>query len=142
MEQQTYANHIRKHPLFHYVLVPVTLLLVAASLVNLVYAFSLTAIVLVITSISLHLVLFIARDYAKKNQDRIILNEMRMRYYLLTGHSFQTMEQYLSISQIAALRFAEDTELLEWLKSEKAFNMEPDAIKQSIQSWKPDHLRV
>ncbi|HNO98801.1 MAG TPA: DUF6526 family protein [Ferruginibacter sp.] len=142
METQQFSNHVKKHPLFHQFIVPVSLLLVAASLTNIVLAFSLQALILLITTILLHLIAFIARDYAKKNQDRIIRAEMRLRYYLLTGESFERKEQQLSNGQVAALRFAEDEELLSLLEDQRTYARTPTEIKTHIKNWKPDHMRV
>ena len=142
METQQFSNHVKKHPLFHHFIVPVSLLLVAASLTNIVLAFSLQALILFITTILLHLIAFIARDYAKKNQDRIIRAEMRLRYYLLTGESFERKEQQLSNGQVAALRFAEDEELLSLLEDQRTYARTPTEIKTHIKNWKPDHMRV
>ena len=142
METQQFSNHVKKHPLFHQFIVPVSLLLVAASLTNAILAFSLQALIMLITTILLHLIAFIARDYAKKNQDRIIRAEMRLRYYLLTGESFEGKEQQLSNGQIAALRFAEDAELLSLLENRQTYARTPTEIKTHIKNWKPDHMRV
>lgn len=142
MQQQNYNNHIKKHPLFHYFLVPVSLLLVPAAAINLIISFSVTAVILLLLTVLLHLVIFITRDYAKKNQDRIIRTEMRLRYYLLTGKSFEPFEKQLSFGQVAALRFASDEELLQLLKDTKTFAASSDEIKKQIKNWQPDHMRV
>jgi hypothetical protein len=50
--------------------------------------------------------------YALTLQNRIILNEMRIRYFHLTGKTFDEKEQNLKLGQIIALRFASDEEIL------------------------------
>ena len=56
METQQFSNHVKKHPLFHQFIVPVSLLLVAASLTNAILAFSLQALIMLVTTILLHLI--------------------------------------------------------------------------------------
>jgi len=142
MKAQNVNNHKKAHPLFHFFIMPVLLLLVAASLVNVFISGSLMSVIHSVATILLYLIAFITRVYATKNQDRIIRLEMRLRYYQLTGELFDKMEQQLSISQIAALRFADDDELLSLLNNSQTFEIGPKEIKYRIQHWKPDHLRV
>lgn len=142
MQTQNFSNHIKKHPLFHYFLLPVSLVMVLAAIANLILSFSLVSIIILILTILLHLVIFITRDYAKKNQDRIIRVEMRLRYYLLTGKSFDRYEKVLSFSQLAALRFASDEELLYLLNDAQLIDTSSTDIKKQIKNWQPDYMRV
>ena len=142
MKEQHYHNHIQKHPLFHYFLLPVSLLLIVAAVVELFRNFSITGILLLLLAVLMHLAIFITRDYAKKNQDRIIRAEMRLRHYRLTGTDFEKIEATLSTAQIAALRFAPDQELANLLQQTQDAKLSPGAIKKQIQQWKPDHMRV
>lgn len=142
MQTQNLSNHVKTHPLFHYFIVPVSLLLVATSLLNIFLAFSLAAIIIFVATVLLHLIAFIARSYAKKNQDRIIRTEMRLRYYLLTGKSFESIEQKLSFSLLTALRFAPDDELIGLLSNPAIDKMTAAEIKQQIKNWNPDYMRV
>ena len=142
MQEQNFRNHIKKHSLFHYFLIPVTLLLVLLAAINLVFSFDLTAIINLVMAVALHLVVFITRDYAKKNQDRVIRAEMRLRYFILSGESFERTEEQLSFSQLAALRFAQDDQLLQLLNDSNTFHLSADEIKKQIINWKPDYMRV
>jgi hypothetical protein len=142
MKAQNYSNHVRIHPLFHYVGLPISLLMIPVSVINLVIDFSFGSIILVMTSLLLHLLTFLTRSYAKKNQDRIILSEMRLRYYLLTGDSFSKLESRLTFGQIAALRFASDEELVSMAKDAASLGLSSESIKKNIQYWNPDNMRV
>lgn len=142
MQHQNFSNHIRKHPLYHYVLVPVSLVLIPVALINVYFHLDFTSILLLIVSILLHLTVFVTRFYAKKNQNRIIRLELRLRYYLLTGKSFELLEDKLSFSQLAALRFAPDHELLDLLADAETLNLQGVQIKRNIKQWKPDLMRV
>ncbi len=142
METQSFSNHVRVHPLYHYVAVPVSLALVPAALVNLVLNVSLASVILVVAMVMLHLAIFLARDYAKKNQDRIIRTELRLRYHFLTQKRLEEIEHHFSFAQLFALRFASDEELLELVNNPETKSKTPEQIKRSIIQWNADLMRV
>lgn len=84
----------------------------------------------------------IARMYALTLQNRIIINEMRNRYFHLTGKTFEEKEQNLRLGQIIALRFASDEELLELMDRAIAEKLKAKEIKQQIKNWRGDYIRV
>jgi hypothetical protein len=67
---------------------------------------------------------------------------MRLRYYQLTQHRLEEIEPRLSFSQLAALRFASDSELPGLVQKTLDENLSPSAIKRSIINWVPDTMRV
>jgi hypothetical protein len=142
MESQSFSNHVRVHPVYHYFTVPVSLGLVLAALVNLILYFSLGSAILFISMVVLHLAIFLGRDYAKKNQDRIIRAELRLRYFQLTGQRLEEMENHLAIGQLLALRFASDAELVEFIQNPETQKKSPEAIKHQIIQWNADWMRV
>jgi hypothetical protein len=142
METQSFSNHVRVHPVYHYVAVPVSLALVLMALLNLILYFSLSASILFISMIVLHLAIFLARDYAKKNQDRIIRTELRQRYFQLTGKRLEEIENHFAIGQLLALRFASDGELVELIQNPETPKKKPEAIKHQIIQWNADWMRV
>ncbi len=142
METQSFSNHVRVHTVYHYVVVPVSLALVLAGLLNLVFYFSLAAAILFISMMVLHLAIFLARDYAKKNQDRIIRTELRLRYFELTGKRLEEMESHLTIGQLLALRFASDEEFVELIQDPETKKKKPEVIKHQIIQWHADWMRV
>ncbi|EMS31559.1 hypothetical protein C943_02214 [Mariniradius saccharolyticus AK6] len=85
---------------------------------------------------------FLARIYALKNQNRIIRLEMRQRYFELTGKSFKEKESQLRLSQIIALRFAGDAELLPLMDRAIKEKMKADDIKKAVTDWQEDRHRV
>lgn len=97
---------------------------------------------LFIGSFVLVLLPLIARMYALTLQNRIILNEMRNRYFHLTGKTFEEKEQNLKLGQIIALRFAGNDELLDLLDRSIAEKLTAKEIKQQIRNWKGDYIRV
>jgi hypothetical protein len=104
--------------------------------------FNLGSIILLIATILIHLTIFLARDYAKKNQDRIIRLELRMRYLQLTGNKLEEKERHLNLGQLLALRFASDEEFLEMLRDPETQKKTADQIKKQIIQWNADWMRV
>lgn len=143
---QNYKNHTRYFPLHHFLITPLTLIIMAWSLVNLFTLWETKEISQALYNLLIAFVLLLlpvlARIYALKTQDRIIRLEMRQRYFELTGTSFLKMEKKLRMSQIIALRFAGDEELIPLM--EKAVNdkLKSNEIKKSIQNWQEDRRRV
>lgn len=142
MQAQSLSNHVRIHPLYHYFAVPVSLALIPLSLVNVFIQFGLASIIIFLAMIMLHLAIFLTRDYAKKNQDRVIRAELRLRYYQLTQQRLEEIESKLSVGQLLALRFAHDEEFIELLKSPHTAEKTPEGIKKQIIQWNADGMRV
>jgi hypothetical protein len=84
----------------------------------------------------------LARIYALKTQNRIILNEMRQRYFHLTGTPFYPIENQLKLSQIIALRFAGDGELLSLMEKAIQEKLSSNEIKKQVKNWQGDYRRV
>ncbi len=141
---QNFKNHSRLYPLHHFILTPLTAGLTIWALVNIITSNGdLTQNVFnLILSFSLALAVLISRIYAIKNQDRIIRIEMRLRYFELAGKSFSSKETKLRLSQIIALRFASDNELLPLIDNAISEKMSTKEIKQAIKNWNPDYRRV
>lgn len=144
---QNFKNHARYYPFHHFVITPLTLIYLIWSLNNLRAAIRIgegvsMEIYHLIGAIILILLPLLSRIYALKNQDRIIRLEMRQRYFELTGKSFQETEKNLRLSQIIALRFAGNEELLALMERAIAEKLSAKEIKQSIQNWQEDNRRV
>jgi hypothetical protein len=144
MPDQDYKNHAQTVPLFHYVLLPLLLLTLIGSFVNLyeswgdhmrIYSASLIA-VLCLCAI---LIGFFARIFALKAQDRAIRAEEALRHFVLTG---KPLDRRLSVKQIVALRFAGDTEFVALAHRAVAESLNPSAIKQAVKKWRADLYRV
>lgn len=103
---------------------------------------TLESIYLFIGAIILFLLPLLARSYALKLQNRIILNEMRNRYFHLTGKTFDEKERELKLGQIIGLRFASDAELLALMDRAIAEKLTSKEIKQQIKNWRGDYIRV
>ncbi|UYZ58622.1 DUF6526 family protein [Hymenobacter latericus] len=94
------------------------------------------AIILLLTLVMLR------QHYALKLQDRIARLEVRQRYFELTQQSFGPLEQQLSLGQILSLRFASDAELPTLADAAARQKLAPSAIREQIQQFRPDHMRV
>lgn len=143
---QNYKNHTRYFPLHHFLITPLTLIIMAWSLVNLFTLWETKEISQALYNILIAFVLLLlpvlARIYALKTQDRIIRLEMRQRYFELTGTSFLKMEKKLRMSQIIALRFAGDEELIPLMEKAIKDKLKSNEIKKSIKNWQEDRRRV
>ena len=145
MAKQSYKNHIRFYPPQHFVFYPVMLVLLNFAIFKVVTSeehrliwIFLSVLVAVITWVAF----MMRQHYALTLQNRIVVLEMRYRFFATTGERLEMYEGMLSEGQLFALRFAQDDQLLFLIK--KAINEEltADAIKRSIENWKPDHNRV
>jgi Family of unknown function (DUF6526) len=72
-------------------------------------------------------------------QDRAIRAEENLRYFVLTGKLLPTT---LKISQVVALRFAGDDELVALVQKTILENLGNKKIKQAIIHWRADEHRV
>ena len=139
---QTYANHTRFDPAVHYFLLPVFLITFIATIVHLVRHPHLASAWAVVLAFTLIVLTVRMRMLLLRVQDRVIRLEERMRLATLLPEPLRSRILELSERQLIALRFAPDAEapaLVERTLNEKLSSKQ---IKQAIQNWRPDHLRV
>ena len=86
--------------------------------------------------------LVISRLFTTRLQDRIIRLEMRVRALSLLTPAGQRQLDQCTIKQIAALRFASDSELPALLERTVRENLKPNDIKRAVTTWIPDHDRT
>ena len=145
MAKQDYSNHTRFYYPHHFVFYPLMLALIALCGYFIVHYPDRQAewIMITVLCIIISWVAFMMRQhYALTLQNRIVLLELRLRYYQLTQQPFAPLEQQLTFGQLAALRFAPDEELVGLISQALKQNLTPDAIKKSIRNWLPDERRV
>lgn len=142
---QNYNNHIRFYPPHHFVFYPVSFALTAAAGWYAWHDSANRPLWLFITAI-LILVIWVAfmlrQHYALILQNRIVLLELRYRYFTVTGERFEPLEQQLTQAQLFALRFAPNDELPALTQKAITENLSAKAIKKSIVNWLPDYSRV
>ncbi len=139
---QTYANHGRLDPGFHFLLTALIVVSLVLSIILLVRHPGVDSILLVLLVVTLLIVGGKARGYSLKVQDRVIRLEERLRLSLLLPEGAKARIPELTESQLIALRFASDDELP--ALAMRAFNegLTSKQIKEAIGSWRPDTFRV
>jgi hypothetical protein len=144
MAEQTFENHGRIVPVFHFFAVPVFVANFFWSLYRLwQLGISFAGIFGVILAAALVVLVFEARLFALAVQDRVIRLEERLRYERILPADLRARAGELTIGQIVSLRFASDAELPTLARKvldEKLMNRK--GIKQQIKNWKPDYLRA
>ncbi len=143
MAQQSYSNHRRWFPLFHFVVVPLLAINFLSHLVRFCMAPSWALFFWVLLSVTLILLAIAARLMALKAQDRVIRLEEKLRHHELLSGELLGRASNLGPGQNIALRFASDEELPGLV--ERTLNGEfarTREIKQAIRNWRADHHRV
>ncbi len=142
---QTYKNHTRFDPGFHFSLIPLLWLNLVASIVWTVRHHNMHAHlgywVIGMSVVLLYMALLI-RMYAAKNQDRIIRLEERLRLTALLPPAELGLVQKITTRQFVGLRFASDKELPALARRAVSENLSSKQIKESIQEWRPDYQRI
>ena len=139
---QTYSNHTRIDPAFHYFLAPVLLITLVATVVHLVRHPHLGSLWRVVLALALVVLAVKARTYALKAQDRVIRLEERLRLAALLPEPLRARIGELQIRQLIALRFASDAELPALVEQALTEKLTEKQIKQAVQNWRPDEYRV
>ena len=139
---QTYANHTRWDPVYHFFVVPVTGINVVVAIWNLVKNQSLMAGWLVILSIAAVVAVLKLRLYPLKAQDRVIRLEERLRLAQLLPGPLRSRIGDLTEAQLVALRFACDGEAPALAEKALGSGMSQKEIKQAVANWRADYFRV
>jgi hypothetical protein len=139
---QSYANHARLDPPFHFFLAPLLIIAVILSIISLVRHPGLDSILWLLLALALFLTAGKARSYALKAQDRVIRLEERMRLSLLLPEAARARIAELTEPQLIGLRFASDAELPALAIRALNEGLTNKQIKASIQSWRADTFRV
>jgi hypothetical protein len=142
-EVQSFKNHARFVPAFHFFVAPVFLLNIVWSVVRVVRNFSFGTIISLLVAIALFMLAFNARIFALTVQDRVIRLEMRLRMQQTLPPDLTPRIPEFTVSQLVALRFASDAELPDLARKVLQENLtERKAIKALVRNWQPDHLRA
>ena len=142
MKQQNYHNHRRWSPTFHFVTLPLMIAMLIGSFVNLyksvdtnLYSASLICLgAIIMSSLYAH-----TRIFSLKIQSRLIRAEENFRHFILTG---KPLDQRLRLSQIIALRFANDAQFVDLAGKAVEEKLTNDQIKKLVVDWKSDYHRV
>jgi hypothetical protein len=147
---QTFANHTRIDPLFHFFVLPVSGLVVLGvifhSILHIVREPGVESVVHGVIHILLAFALLTAvikiRTYSLKVQDRVIRLEERLRLTQILPEPLRSRIPELTEDQLCGLRFASDGEVAKL--AERALNekLSRKDIKAAIKNWRPDYWRV
>jgi uncharacterized protein DUF6526 len=140
---QTYKNHTRLLPAFHFFVLPVLLLNFLNAIRHVWLLPTLSMVAQLFVAAALLMLAFLARIMALTVQDRVIRMEMRMRLRELLPADLQPRIRELTHRQLVAMRFASDDELpalaREVLDGRLTTGKE---IKMRVKNWQADWLRA
>ncbi len=140
---QTYKNHTRLLPAFHFFVMPVLLLNVVNTLRIVWRTPNLGAGFNVIVAIALLMLALLARMMAITVQDRLIRLEMRLRLREILPRDLLPHVEGLSRLHLIALRFASDEELPDLVREVVAGRLQSAKdIKTRVKNWQGDFLRA
>lgn len=140
---QTYANHARWFPIFHFVASPILHLHVLFTGWLLYREPSFRALWALLIAVGLVALLYSCRMMALKVQDRLIRLEETLRLTRLLPPDLQGAVGTLRARHLVALRFAPDDEVADLVRRVVAGELDSqDAIKRAIRTWRPDTFRA
>lgn len=139
---QSFSNHSRFDPLFHFVVLPVFGSSVIAATIHFIWKPSAHSAGFFVVSVAAVIAAFKIRLYSLKVQDRVIRLEERLRLGILLPEPLRQRIPELTEGQLIALRFASDGEVAGL--AERALNekLSRNDIKKAIKVWRPDYWRV
>ena len=146
---QTFANHTRFDPPFHFFVAPVIGLGLILALIHFFAHFmhshfreNFHAFLLIVLALALLTWLLKTRLYAVKVQDRVIRLEERLRLTQLLSEPLRSRISELTEDQLIGLRFASDPEVPKLVERALQEKLTRKQIKEAIQNWRPDYWRV
>jgi hypothetical protein len=140
-QPQSFKNHAKFDPSFHFFLAPVALAMVIGTIVECVHDPSLRTGAHILAALWALVATFKIRLYALKVQDRVIRLEERLRLKDLAP-ALQGKIGDLTEDQLIGLRFASDGEVAGLAAQALASNWKRKQIKEAIKNWRADHWRV
>jgi Family of unknown function (DUF6526) len=139
---QTFANHARFDPLFHFFVLPIFALSTLAAVLLFLWHPSLYSGWRFVLLVAGTVAVFKVRLYALRVQDRVIRLEERLRLASLLPEPMRSRIPEFTEGQLIALRFASDTEAPRLAERALAEKLSRADIKKAIQTWRPDYRRV
>lgn len=142
LKPQSFSNHVRYDPPFHYLLLPIFAITAIVAIVHAVRHPGLLSGWLVVFAIAVIGFAIKTRLNALKVQDRVIRLEERLRLAALLPDPLRSRIGELHESQLIALRFAPDAEIPALVERTLGENLSSNEIKKSIRAWRGDYWRV
>lgn len=144
-QPQNYSNHIRFYPPHHFVFYPLMLVVILFGVWQIINDEGnrlLWVFVTLLSAVIVWLAWMLRQHYALTLQNRLVLLELRYRYFTVTGKHLEEFESQLTEGQLFALRFAPDDEIEALAERAVKENLSPNTIKKSIKHWRADNRRV
>jgi hypothetical protein len=142
-ETQSFQNHAKIFPPFHFVVLPILFLNFVWSVFRLIRVFSAASVLSLLVAFALLMLAFSARIMVLRVQDRVIRLEMRLRMQQVLPVDLRSKIGEFQVGQLVALRFAGDAELPDLSRKVLQDKItDRKAIKQLIRDWQPDNLRA
>ena len=140
---QTYKNHTRFFPLFHFIASPILALYLINELRHLWMNPNRSTAFAALVAFGLNCGLLSARVMALAVQDRVIRLELQLRLRSLLPAELVPRINELKRQQMVALRFASDKELPDLVRDVLAGKLTSQKeIKLAIRDWQGDYLRA
>lgn len=139
---QSFKNHGRLDPPYHFVLVTTLAVNLFVVLSYTIHHLNYMTEWMVILSLGAFIPALKLRSYPLKVQDRVIRLEERLRLQALAPAEWHTQIYKLTEDQLIGLRFASDEEVVALAKEAMEKNLTRKQIKERIKSWRPDNWRV
>lgn len=140
---QTYQNHTKFFPLFHFFVLPVLLLNFLNAARHAYQNPNTSTGFAALVALAIALGALAARVMALKVQDRVIRFELQARMRGCLPADLQGRMHELTPGQMVALRFASDRELPDLVRDVLAGKLaSKKAIKLAVKDWQGDYLRA
>ena len=141
--EQTYKNHTRLFPLFHFIASPIMLLNFVNSIRHVWLGPSRSTVWAMIVAFGLVCVTLASRVMALAVQDRVIRLEMQLRLMRVLPPQLQSRIAALKRQHFVALRFASDEELPALVEEVTDGRLKTSKeIKLRVKNWQGDFLRA
>jgi len=140
---QSYSNHTKLVPPFHFFVLPVLLINVGFTIYRAYQVPTFWTIFSVLVATALLLGILFGRVFALSVQGRVIRLEETLRMRNLLPGDLQPRIGEFTVEQLIGLRFASDAELPELARKvlqDRIAKRKP--IKQMVKNWKADEVRA
>ena len=139
---QSYSNHAKFDPPFHFFVLPIFLINILAIGYLLFRNPGIGGAWLLVLSVAFLVHAGRTRSYATHLQDRVIRLEERLRLAAILQEPLRLRIGELTDSQFVGLRFASDAELPALVQRALDEKLSRSDIKKAITNWRPDYSRV
>ena len=139
---QSFSNHARYDPAFHFFLVPLMGVNIVSALIHLIRHPGLGSFWWLILAMAGLVAVGRTRFYALRVQDRVIRLEERLRLMSVLPEPLRARIGELTDRQLIGLRFASDQELPGLVQRALDEKLALGDIKKAVTNWRPDYSRI